>query len=107
MSKMQSALRHHLGQIAEAELVTQIRPHAKDDHLAIEVPPSKQLLNVVQFAHRRPSTIHDHCARRAGAVCARANFATFGLFANSTPTLLLAVSIEKLLRHLQTERRLQ
>lgn len=75
MSKMQSALRHHLDQIAEAELVTQIPPHAKDNHLAIEVPPSKQLLNAVQFAHRRPSTIQDHCTRRAGAVCTRALFA--------------------------------
>src|ERR1017187_9874898 len=41
MRKVQSALRHHLDQIAEAELVAQIPAHAQDDHLAVEVPPSK------------------------------------------------------------------
>src|SRR5665213_2321880 len=47
MSKVQSALRHHLDQIAEAELVAQIPAHAQDNHLAVEMPPSKQLLDTI------------------------------------------------------------
>jgi hypothetical protein len=54
---VQSALRHHLAQIANAELVAQIPAHAQDDHFAVEVPPSKQLRDAVQFAHRWPSTL--------------------------------------------------
>src|SRR5664279_4427207 len=57
VSKVQSALRHHLDQIAKAELVAQIPAHAQDDHFAVEVPPSKQPLDAVQFAHRWPSTL--------------------------------------------------
>src|SRR5450631_2287854 len=57
MRKVQSALRHHLDQIAEAELVAQVPAHAKDDHLAVEVPPSKQFLNAIQFAHLWSSTL--------------------------------------------------
>jgi len=52
MSKVQSALRHHLDQIAEAELVAQVPAHAQDDHFAVEMPPAKQLLDAIQFAHR-------------------------------------------------------
>jgi hypothetical protein len=57
MREQQSAFRHHLDQIAEAELVAQIPPHAQDDHLAVKVPPSKQLLDALQFAHCWASTI--------------------------------------------------
>jgi hypothetical protein len=56
MSKVQSALRHHLDQIAKAELVAQVPANAQDDHLA-EMPPSKQLLDAIQFAHRWSSTL--------------------------------------------------
>jgi hypothetical protein len=52
MREAQSAFRHHLNQIAEAELVAQILAHAQDDHFAVKVSPSKQLLDAVQFAHR-------------------------------------------------------
>src|SRR5665213_2912796 len=57
MRKVQSALRHHLDQIAEAELVAQVPAHAQDDHLAVEMPPSKQLLDTIQFAHRWSSAL--------------------------------------------------
>ena len=57
MRKFQSALRHHLDQIAEAELVAQVPAHAQDDHLTVEMPSSKQLLDTIQFAHRWSSTL--------------------------------------------------
>ena len=59
MCKVQSAFRHHLDQIAEAELITQIPAHTQDAHLAVEVPPSKQFLNAIQFAHRWSSTLQE------------------------------------------------
>ena len=57
MSKVQSALGHDLDQIAEAELVAKVPANAQDDHLAVEMPPSKQLLDAILFAHRWPSTL--------------------------------------------------
>src|SRR5882757_1213902 len=41
MGKLQPALGHHLDQITQAELVTQIPAYAKDDHLAVEMPSCK------------------------------------------------------------------
>lgn len=41
MGKTQTALRHHLNQIPEAELVPQVPPHTKNDDFAVEVPPCK------------------------------------------------------------------
>jgi hypothetical protein len=52
MRKVQSALGHHLDQIAKAELVAQVSAHAQNDHFAVEMPPSKQLFDVIQFTHR-------------------------------------------------------
>src|ERR1035438_6199564 len=57
MREVQSALRHHLDQIAEAELVAQIPAHTKDDHLGVKVSPSEQLFDAIQFAHRWSSTL--------------------------------------------------
>ncbi len=41
MRKMQAALSHHLDQITQAELVTQIPTHTQDDDLPSKVPPGK------------------------------------------------------------------
>src|ERR1035441_9341630 len=57
VSKVQPTLRHHLHQIAEAELVAQVPSHAQDDYFAVEIPPSKQFLNAVQFVHHWSSTL--------------------------------------------------
>ena len=54
---MQSTFGHHLYQITKAELVAQVPAHAQDDHLAVEVPPSKQIFDAVQFDRRWSSTL--------------------------------------------------
>src|SRR5580692_12080124 len=72
MRKVQSALRHHLDQIAEAELVAQVPAHAQNDHLAVEMPSPKQLLDAIQFAHRWSPTLQDQCTRRTRTICTRA-----------------------------------
>jgi hypothetical protein len=52
---MQAALRHHLDQVTEAELVAQIPAHAQNDDLTVKMPPCKQILDAPQLAHCRPS----------------------------------------------------
>jgi hypothetical protein len=74
MRKMQSTFGHHLDQIAKAELVAQVPTHAEDDHFAVEVPPN-QILEAVPFALRDPQLSKDHCIRRAGTICTRADLA--------------------------------
>jgi hypothetical protein len=44
MSKVQSALRHHLDQITQAEFVAQVPSHAQDNNLPIKVPPANSPL---------------------------------------------------------------
>jgi hypothetical protein len=57
VGKMQSAFHHHLDQITEAGLVAQVPAHAQDDHLAVKVPPCKQLFDAAPLAHRWSSTL--------------------------------------------------
>ena len=44
VGKMQTAPGQYLDLIAEAELVVPIPAYARDDHLAVKVPPCKKLL---------------------------------------------------------------
>ena len=55
MGQIESALGHHFDQIPEAELIAQVPAYAQDDHLAIEMPPCKQLLKAAQLAHHPSS----------------------------------------------------
>jgi len=41
VGKIESAFRHNLDQIAEAELVTQVPAHARDNHFTVKVPSYK------------------------------------------------------------------
>src|ERR1039458_37406 len=88
MREVKFALRHHLDQIAEAELVAQVPAHAQDDHFAIEMPPSKQLLYAVQVAHCWPSTLQDHCNRRVMSICTRASASTYSTDSFSMESLV-------------------
>ena len=54
MGKMQAVPRHHLDQVAVAELVAQIPTNAQDDYLAVKMPHCKQLLDAPQLAHYAP-----------------------------------------------------
>lgn len=54
MGKTQTALRHHLNQIPEAELVPQVPAHTKNDDFAVEVPSCKQFLDAAPLAHSGP-----------------------------------------------------
>src|SRR5664279_624025 len=73
MREVQSAFRHHFDQIAKAELVAQIPAHTQNDHLAVKVPPSKQLLDALKFAHRCASDIQRPMYPTGrGPVCTRA-----------------------------------
>jgi hypothetical protein len=56
MRKVQSTIRRRLDQAAEVELEPRVPPHAQNDHLAVELPPSEQLIDVVPFSHRWPTT---------------------------------------------------
>ena len=47
MGEIQPSLGHYLDQIAKAELVAQVPPHANDDHLAIELPPCKHYQSMI------------------------------------------------------------
>jgi hypothetical protein len=57
VGKTLPALSHHLDQVPEAELVAQLPADAQDDHLAVKVPPCKQLFDATQLAHRWSSTL--------------------------------------------------
>jgi hypothetical protein len=57
VSKVKTSLRHHLDQITEAQLVTQVPANAKNDHLTIKVSPCKQLLHAAQLAHPLSSAL--------------------------------------------------
>ncbi len=46
MSKVH-ALSHHFDQVPKAKFVAQVPAHTKDDYLAVEVPPLKQLFGAV------------------------------------------------------------
>lgn len=41
----QTALGHHFSEVSEAELVTQVPTHAKDDNFALEVAPVERFVD--------------------------------------------------------------
>src|SRR5271170_6421965 len=48
-------VRHHLHQVAQAQLEAKIPAHAQDDDLAVKVATLEQLLDAHQLAHAHPS----------------------------------------------------
>src|SRR6476661_1877174 len=55
VGQRQAALGHDLDQIAQAELVAQVPTHAQDNHFAIKVATSEQLIHAFVPAHIDPS----------------------------------------------------
>ncbi|MFL9935691.1 hypothetical protein P0D88_42985 [Paraburkholderia sp. RL18-103-BIB-C] len=51
MRQRKATFGHHLNQIAQAQLVTQVPANAQDDDFAIEMPTFEQLVNVPQLTH--------------------------------------------------------
>ena len=73
MGKMQAVPRHHLDQVAVAELVAQIPTNAQDDYLAVKMPHCKQLLDAPQLAHYAPLfSSKDPYSRPPTSICTRA-----------------------------------
>jgi len=55
MGKTQPAFRHHLHQVPEAELVAEVPADTHNDHLAVKVPPRKQLFHTPQLTQSQSS----------------------------------------------------
>ena len=72
MHKRQTALGHHLDQIAQAELVAKVPAHAENDDLSIKMSPIKQRLQAFPLAHHRPPDYWaEYFNRFAEPICTR------------------------------------
>ena len=68
----QSALGHHLDQIAQAELVAKVPAHAENNDLPIKMPTIEQPLQTLPLAYHRPSDwLHSHFNRSNEPICTR------------------------------------
>ena len=72
VSQRKAALRHHLHQIAVAELEPQVPPHAQDDDLPVEVAALEQLIQCQEPGHHTAFSLLEARDMGAQTVCTRA-----------------------------------
>src|SRR4030088_1754494 len=72
VSQRQVAFRHHLHQVAVAELETQIPSHAKDDDLPVKVAALEQIIQTQEPGHRATFSSSEGSNMGGRTVCTRA-----------------------------------
>jgi hypothetical protein len=57
VNQRHATLGHHLRQVAQAQLVTQVPANTQNDDLALEVPSLEQLIHALQVLRHRPALV--------------------------------------------------
>jgi hypothetical protein len=83
----ETALGHHLRQIAVAKFEAQVPPYAQDDDLTVKVAPHKQVSQSQEPNHSPASTSSLGPRVKAHTVCIRAHRATLSLQCPFSPTV--------------------
>jgi hypothetical protein len=68
MSKIESALGHHLDRITIAKLETEVPTEAQDDDPAVEEPPANKSSMLLNLPKVCPQLLKDHSTRLNGEV---------------------------------------